>query len=90
MVNRVKAWASQVRNWANENEGLLALITLVIALIGALASGIVSAVSHSLDTVPAIVSFFQRYGEVAIWAGLVLLGLAFALVDPPPIWWTWS
>jgi hypothetical protein len=71
MLNRIK-------NWANQNEGFIALVGIVITLGGLLLPELTRVLLSSVA--PALVGFVQQYKETAVWIGVFILVLAFYLV----------
>jgi hypothetical protein len=68
----------RIINWANQNEGFIALVGVILMLGGLLLPGLVRV---SLSSVaPTLVSFIQQYKEIVVWIGIFLLVFAFALV----------
>jgi hypothetical protein len=70
---------TRIRNWANQNEGFLALIGLVMMLIGWVARPIASLWDPS--SAPVLLGLVARFREVIVGAGLSTLLLAFFLVS---------
>jgi hypothetical protein len=69
----------RIKDWANQNEGFIALVGVVLTLGGLLLPELARV---SLSSVaPALVGFIQQYKEIAVWIGVFLLVLAFALVS---------
>ena len=67
----------RIKNWANQNEGFIALVGAVLTLGGLLLPELARV---SLSSVaPALVGFIQQYKEIAVWVGIVLLVLVFCI-----------
>jgi hypothetical protein len=71
----------RIQDWANRNRGFIALIGAVLTGIGLFGPWIVQAISSFVNIAPQLVNFFRQYGIVAVWIGLFLVGIAFALVS---------
>lgn len=65
----------RIRDWANQNEGFIGLIGLLIVVL----PSIVKAVLSLLNVAPSMVGFLQQYREIAVVIGFCLLVLAFTL-----------
>lgn len=68
----------RIKNWANQNEGFIALVGLAFMIGGWLLPVLTGVLLSSVA--PALVGFIQQYKEIAVWIGISLLGLAFVLV----------
>ena len=74
----MKKHLEQIPDWANRNEGVIALIALALAIVGPILQRIAP---HLPSAVQFLGLFFQRYGPLLTWIGAAVAGLALWLAS---------
>ena len=65
----------RIRNWVQDNQGLLVLAGVIITAIGVFGPWVAKTMALFLNITPKIILFTQRYNEIAIGIGIALIGL---------------
>jgi hypothetical protein len=69
----VRKHIKQIRDWANRNEGVIALIGVALAIVSPILQRIAPRVPSAVQFLGL---FFQRYGPALTWIGAAIAGLA--------------
>ena len=68
----------RIKNWANQNEGFIALVGILIGLALAIGPGLATAFSSIM---PSVSGFIKQFSGILVGLGIIVLVGAFAWVS---------